>query len=210
VKTATEIKRSGIIWAALIAVAALALIAAFFLDQFVVTWVSAHVSRQCTRVMEIVTWVGDWPLHTIAGAIGLGVAFAAKNKVWMRIFLAMLVALALAGIASRVIKITAGRARPFVSTQKQWSGPRFSSKFNAFPSGHTASSTAFFVALLLRRKKIGVALLPIPILIALSRILVDAHYLSDVTFAAILGVLCAAVAVRWICPMRDPQFAAGD
>jgi len=209
-KTATEIKRSRMIWPLLTALAVLALIGAFFLDPFVVAWVNAHVSPQWKRAMEFVTWVGDWPSHAIAGAVGIGIAFAAKSKVWVRIFLAMLLALALAGVASRLVKITAGRARPLVSTQRQWSGPRFSSNYNAFPSGHTASTTAFFVALLLRRKKIGAALLPIPILIALSRILLNAHYLSDVTFAAILGVLCAVAAVRWICPIPDPQSAVAN
>src|SRR5207249_7188490 len=125
----------------------------------------------------------------------------------MRIFLAMLVALALAGVTGRVVKFATGRARPSVQTEVHWNGPRWSSKYHAFPSGHTASSTAFFVALFLKRKKIGAPLLLIPVLIALSRLIVGAHYLSDVTFAAILGGLCAMLAVHWLCSVRNPQFA---
>jgi membrane-associated phospholipid phosphatase len=198
VKTETEITRPRIIWIALIILALLAIIAAFFLDQSTAVWLKAHSSPQWKNVMQIVSRVGDWPAHVIAGIIGIAIAFAIRNKVWVRIFLAMLIALALAGVSARVIKIATGRARPSVKTEERWNGPRFSSKYHAFPSGHTASSTAFFVALFLARKKIGAPLLLIPILIALSRMIVGAHYLSDVTFAAILGVICALIVTRFV------------
>ena len=75
----------------------------------------------------------------------------------------MLIACALAGAAARVIKITSGRARPSVKTESVWNGPRLSSKYHAFPSGHTAASTAFFGTLLFVSWRIGLACLPIPI-----------------------------------------------
>jgi membrane-associated phospholipid phosphatase len=142
--------------------------------------------------------------HAIAGAIGFAIAFVMGSKAWMRIFLAMLIALALAGVTTRAIKIATGRARPSVKTEAQWNGPQFRSKFHAFPSGHTTSSTAFFVALFLARKKIGAPLLLIPVLIAISRLIVGAHYLSDVTFAAILGVICALLVAHWL-SIRNPK-----
>jgi len=152
----------------------------------------------------MVSRVGDWPAHVIAGLIGIAIAFAVGSKAWMRIFLAMIIALALAGITTRAIKIATGRARPSVKTEARWNGPQFSSKYHAFPSGHTASSTAFFVALFLARKKQGAPLLLIPILIALSRMIAGAHYLSDVTFAAILGVICAVFVAHWL-SIRNPK-----
>ena len=42
----------------------------------------------------------------------------------------------------------------------------------------------------------------IPLLIAFSRMYVGAHYLSDVLFAAILGIMCAFLAVKWLLKMR--------
>jgi membrane-associated phospholipid phosphatase len=201
VKTEAEITPAAPrqILIALIVTVVIALIAAFLLDQAAANWITTCSSLELKRVMRIVSRVGDWPAHAIAGAIGLGIAFAVGSRVWMRIFLAMLIALALAGVTARAIKIAAGRARPSIKTEAHWTGPQFSSKYHAFPSGHTASSTAFFVALFLARKKIGAPLLLIPILIAISRLIVGAHYLSDVTFAAILGVVCAILAVRWFC-----------
>jgi membrane-associated phospholipid phosphatase len=208
VKTEAEIMRSSPrkIWIALIVTAAVALIAAFLFDQTTANCISTYSTADLKRVMRIVSRVGDWPAHAIAGAIGFAIAFAIGSKAWMRIFLAMLIALALAGVTTRAIKIATGRARPSVKTEAQWNGPQFSSKYHAFPSGHTASSTAFFAALFLARRKIGAPLLLIPILIALSRMIVGAHYLSDVTFAAILGVICALLVANWL-SIRIPQSA---
>ena len=199
--------RSRKILIALILLALLALIAAFFLDQANAIWINAHVSPELRRVMRIVSRVGDWPAHMIAGTIGIAIAFAVGSKIWMRIFLAMLIALALAGLTTRAIKIATGRARPSVKTEARWNGPQLSSKYHAFPSGHTAASTAFFVALFLARKKIGAPLLLVPILIAVSRMILGAHYLSDVTVAAVVGVICALLAVHWLCKIRTPHSA---
>ena len=210
-KTEAEITRSSPrkIWIALIVTAVIALIAAFLLDQATANWITTHSSPELKRVMRIVSRVGDWPAHAIAGAIGFAIAFVMGSKAWMRIFLAMLIALALAGVTTRGIKIATGRARPSVKTEAQWNGPQFRSKFHAFPSGHTASSTAFFVALFLARKKIGGPLLLIPILIAASRMILGAHYLSDVTFAAIIGVFSALLVARWLA-ISNPESAAGN
>jgi membrane-associated phospholipid phosphatase len=213
VKTEAEITRmqSRKIWIALILLALLALGAAFLLDQPIVHWINMHSSPELKQVMRIVSRVGDWPAHMITGTIGIAIAFAVGSRTWMRIFLAMLVALALAGLTARAIKIATGRARPLVKTEARWNGPQSSSKYQAFPSGHTAASTAFFVALFLARKRIGTPLLLIPILIALSRMILGAHYLSDVTLAAIVGVVCALLAVHWLCqiPTRIPQLPGG-
>lgn len=202
-KTETEIRpaRARVVWLLLIAAAVIALLVAFFLDYRFATWISGHSSPDLKQAMRIISRVGDWPAHAIIGLIGIATAFVVKSKIWLRIFLAMLVALALAGLAARVIKISTGRARPSVKTEAPWNGPQLSSKYHAFPSGHAASSTAFFTALFLARKKIGGPLLLIPALIALSRMIVGAHYLSDITMAAILGIICALLATRWTRPI---------
>jgi len=208
VKTETEItpRRSGRIWIALVVLAVMALVAAFVLDQTVAVWINTHSSPGLKRTMQIVSRVGDWPGHMLVGAIGIAIAFVAQSKTWMRIFLAMMIALALAGVTGRVIKLATGRARPSVATETHWNGPRFSSKYHAFPSGHAAASTAFFATLFLARKRIGAPLLLIPVLIGVSRMVVGAHYLSDVAFAAILGVICALLAARWL-SISNPQSA---
>jgi len=155
-----------------------------------------HQSRGMRNFMEAVSWVGDWPGHVLLGLILMGIAYLRGNKRWVRIFAAMLLACALAGIANRVVKISTGRARPNVQVEARWSGPNFSASYHSFPSGHTAASTAFFATLAFASWRIGLGLLAIPLLIAFSRMYVVAHHLSDVVCAALLATLVAYLVAR--------------
>ena len=178
--------------------AGLALLASFYLDSGVQTWIAQRQSTNMKDFMRGVSRLGDWPEHVTVGFTLLALAYWRRSKKWMRILATMIVACALAGAAARVIKISTGRTRPSVQTETEWNGPRFSSRYNAFPSGHTAASTAFFAALALTSWRIGLAFLIIPLLIAFSRMYVAAHYLSDVVCAALIGLVIAYFVARRI------------
>jgi membrane-associated phospholipid phosphatase len=178
--------------------AALLLLASFYFDAAVLAWMSQHQNPGLRTFMGVVSRFGDWPGHVTLGLVLFAFAYWRGNKKWMRTFAAMILACAIAGAATRVIKISAGRARPNVQTETAWNGPRFSPRYNAFPSGHTAASTAFFVTLALASWRIGLGLLMIPLLVAFSRMYVAAHYLSDVVCGALIGVLAAYFAGRWL------------
>ena len=178
-------------WLIGIAIVAIVIAAAFYFDGAVQNFIAQHQSRLAKNFMRNVSRFGDWTEHFALGITLLAIAWWRGNKKWTRIFLSMLLAFALAGAAARVVKIASGRARPSVKTEEVWNGLKFSSNYQAFPSGHTAASAAFFAVLLLASWRIGLAFLPIPILIGFSRMYVAAHYLSDVVCAAILGILCA-------------------
>lgn len=192
-------------WLLVVAIVVAALGCAFWLDPFVHSWVLEHQSRPAKIFMRNVSRFGDWLEHFVLGLVLASLAWWRGNKRWTRIFLSMLMACAIAGAAARVIKITTGRARPSVKTEETWNGPRLSDKFHAFPSGHTAASTAFFGVLFFASWRIGLACLPIPLLIAASRIYVGAHYLSDVVFATMLGFLVAYLVAHWLlAEIRNP------
>jgi membrane-associated phospholipid phosphatase len=155
-----------------------------------------HQNGLIRNFMRYVSLFGDWPAHTLIALILLGIAWHRRNKQWTRIFLAMLIAMSLAGVTGHVIKRTVPRPRPSVHTDIRWGGPHFSSKYHSFPSGHVGASTAFFGVLIMARRRIGFAFLPIPMLIGFSRMYLGSHYLSDVVCAAFLGVLCALFAAH--------------
>jgi membrane-associated phospholipid phosphatase len=188
--------------------AAFLLLASFYLDAGVQAWVAQHQSAGMKNFMRAVSRFGDWPEHVTLGLTLLVLAYWRRSKKWMRIFAAMILACALAGAITRVIKISTGRARPRVQTEAEWNGPRFSPRYNAFPSGHTAASTAFFATLALAGWRVGLGFLFIPLLIAFSRMYVAAHYLSDVVCAALIGLAVAYFIARWIpIAIRNPQSA---
>lgn len=176
----------------------LLLAGAFYLDATVQAWMARHQVPAMTKFMEAVSWWGDWPQHVVVALLGALVAYALGSRRWIMIFAAMVLACALAGITNRAIKIGAGRARPTVTEDAGWHGPRFGSKYNSFPSGHTAATTAFFATLLLARRRVGLIFLPVPILIAISRLYLNAHHFSDVVGGAFVGVLAALVTWHFI------------
>ena len=192
-------KRStALYWLIGIVIAATAIAASFHFDDSVRDFMMQHQNPAVRNFMRYVSLFGDWPTHTAVGLVLLVLAWRRRSEEWTRIFLAMLLAMMLAGVAGTVIKRTVPRARPSVHTDIRWGGPRFSSKYQSFPSGHVGASTAFFGVLLIARRRVGLVCVAIPVLIAFSRMYLGAHYLSDVVCAAVLGTLCALVVAYFL------------
>ena len=185
-------------WLIGIAVAVLAIALGFYFDDTVRDFIAQHQTPALRSFMRYVSLFGDWPSHVAFGLLLLAIAWMRDSKKWTRIFLAMLIAMSLAGVTGNVIKRTIPRPRPSVHTDMRWGGPRFSSKYHSFPSGHVDASTAFFCTLFLANRRIGLACFLIPILIGLSRMYLGAHYLSDVVCAAVLGIFCALIVAHFL------------
>jgi len=185
-------------WLIGIAIAALAIALGFYFDDTVRDFMAEHQTPALRSFMRYVSLFGDWPSHVAFGLLFLAIAWIRDRKRWTRIFLAMLIAMSLAGVTGYVVKRTIPRSRPSVHTDMRWGGPRFSSKYHSFPSGHVDASTAFFCTLFLANRRIGLACFLIPILIGLSRMYLGAHYLSDVVCAAVLGIFCALIVAHFL------------
>src|SRR5207248_2704910 len=202
--------RSASYWLIGTVIVLIILIAAFYFDNAVHHYMTAHQTRGLRHFMHSVSRFGDWPEHFALGLLLTGIAWWRGSQKWTRVFLSMLIALAIAGVAGRGIKIATGRARPSVKIEQVLNRSRFSSKFHAFPSGHVAASTAFFAVLLFANWRIGLVCLLVPLLIGFSRIYIGVHYLSDVVFAAILGILCALLMARLLLRIEDPKSQIGN
>ena len=144
-------------WLIGIAIAAVAIGASFYFDDAVWNFIQQHQNRGVYDFMRNVSRFGDWPSHVVLGLLLLGTAWIRGTRKWSRVFLAMLIALALAGVTGTVIKGVVPRPRPSVHTDIRWGGPHFSTKYHSFPSGHVGASTAFFGVLFIARRRVGVA-----------------------------------------------------
>ena len=198
-------QRSVFYWTLGFIVAAIAIAGSFYFDDVLSDFIAQHQNPGMRNFMRNVSRFGDWPEHFALGLILAAVAWWRGNEKWTRIFLSMLIALSIAGLAGRAIKVTTGRARPSVKSEQAWNGPRLSSKYHAFPSGHVVASTAFFGVLTFASWRIGLPCLLIPMLIGFSRIYGGAHYLSDVVCAAVLGMLCAILVARFFLKIGNQQ-----
>ena len=184
-------------WFLFAAVSAVALAISFLLDPLVESWMREQQSRGFREAMRYVSLIGDWPGHAVAAVIGAVIAWRLGSRRWVRICIAMVVALAIAGAAARVVKIATGRARPSVEIDVGFNGPRFAAKYHAFPSGHTTSSVAYFGVIAFASWRLFAALLPIPLLIGFSRLYVTAHHFSDVVGGAVIGLAVAVWVAHW-------------
>ncbi|MEU9115065.1 phosphatase PAP2 family protein [Streptomyces sp. NPDC048483] len=117
---------------------------------------------------------------------------------------------ALRGVASLAVasatvntlgKRSVRRARPLldaVPVIRQLHRPPLTS---SFPSGHAASAAAFVTGIACENKWWGLALAPVAVSVAFSRVYTGVHYPGDVLAGAALGA-GAAFAVRGVAPTR--------
>ena len=86
------------------------------------------------------------------------------------------------------LKHSIGRPRPFVACPDIRACVRALDKFS-FPSGHTLHAVAFAVVFSWYYPLVGAALMPVVLLIALSRVALGIHYPSDVAAGALIGAM---------------------
>jgi membrane-associated phospholipid phosphatase len=165
------------------------------------------------------------PLRTIAdvtdvygqgGAVGLaaaawGAGLVAREPVLAAAGLRALEAITVSGVVTKVIKGVAGRARPRVAPHRHDDfdlGRGFGvidGDYESLPSGHATVAFAFAAAVTgevarrapARARLVGVTTHTLAALTAYSRVHVDAHWLSDITLGAGVGLVSGWAVTRW-------------
>ena len=156
------------------------------LDGQLLLWVQEYIRHPAlTGFFKFITSLGDAGIIWIAISIALLIPKKTRHIGCMSL-MALLCSLI---INNFIIKNIVARPRPYVTLSDLTILIAKPSEFS-FPSGHTASSFAaacvFFRHL---KKKYGIPLLILAILIALSRIYVGVHYPGDVLAGVISGIL---------------------
>ncbi len=108
---------------------------------------------------------------------------------------------AVSGILANIVKVIAARYRPKLFLHDGLYGfDWFAIGHNvaSFPSGHSATAFGAFVAFGYLFPKWRYLFYLLAVLIASSRIVLDAHYLSDVIAGAFLGAMTAVVLHRYL------------
>lgn len=200
--------KSNLVWSFVLGVFFSALVAAGLLawDEPVAASFRAEASGSAIRVARFLSRYGDFPFLLAAGIVCLGVALRRRRQECARILTAMILSGILAGMATNLIKLGAGRVRPRAENIEQgWYGPRDGSEwvslrhdFQAFPSSHSSSAFGFFFPLFFSRRLVGGAGLLFAAAVAWSRVQLNAHHISDVAAGALVGLLAALVVWDWI------------
>jgi undecaprenyl-diphosphatase len=108
--------------------------------------------------------------------------------------------IALSGIAADIIKPLIGRARPPVWLHDAIYGfapLTFHAAWNSMPSGHTTTAFALAGSLCVFYPRLRFLWLAYALMLGASRVIVDAHYLSDVLAGALLGWITVRLFLKY-------------
>jgi len=160
---------------------------------------------------------GDWPWLMLGGGILLAGCVKCGNRKWTRIIAAAMIASTLSGILANTSRLTTGRTRPRASPEfpQGFYGLFYEGrllvgepKFNAFPSGHTATAFGLAWPVVFAAPAAGVVVLAGAALVAWSSIALGAHHPSDVTVSILLSLAVGWVVWRFVLLRGDGLAAA--
>jgi membrane-associated phospholipid phosphatase len=155
------------------------------------------LSRSIVGAAEIITQAGDslWYFILLVPAF-IVIRFVWKNEQWSAKILYLILCISLSGILNTGIKWLMGRNRPINLIEDGVFGFDFFRiiylyETTSFPSGHTVTAFAMATAFSFLYPRWSVPAFLIAAMIGLSRIVLTAHYLSDVIAGAVVGVICS-------------------
>ena len=173
--------------------AAVVALGAFPADAAVRDSLLALATPAVLAVMRIVNRAGDWRV-LLPGTILLFVVFRRARAHWWL----WLMVMASAPVLEGILKYLVGRARP--------EDPSL-----GFPSGHSTAAAAFFGAVIFladelpARASAAVRVLAVAmiLLVGMARVILRAHWPSDVLAGIALGLALAAAA-GWVASTHRP------
>lgn len=206
--------RAYAIWPAafsfvLISAVLLALSAYFAFDERAVL-AAKEVPQLVARFFRLITDVGksEWILIPSGLMCLLLVSISwqrlsNRRKVWMSRLLFdvwfMFLSVGASGLLANLMKYIVGRARPkhLEPLGFGYFDPlSFNSSFLSFPSGHSITIAAFATVLALRFPRYTILFAGLALLVGTSRVIVGAHYPSDVIMGLTIGLLFTLVMAR--------------
>ena len=163
-------------------------------------WLNQIHTKVLTQLFEGITLFGDgWFIILLSLYLLL---FSKKNK---KLAFIILLSYISSGIFSQLLKNYISTPRPLtyfeIHHYKYYLETFVNSRvgYNSFPSGHTASifALATVIANYFRQKYICFLMIILSIAVGYSRIYLGHHFLIDVIFGAIIGVLFGSFSAVW-------------
>ena len=160
-----------------------------------------NINSQTKSLFETLTHFGD-SLYFFIPSILIWVVIKIiqnKNKIILTISdisLFIFFNILLSGIAVQIFKHILGRPRPPLFHSNNLTTLdifNFDSRWHSFPSGHTATIFAFIFCLIFLFPKIKNILITIAIVIASTRVIVGAHYVSDIFGGALVAYITSII-----------------
>ncbi|ALM52667.1 phosphatase PAP2 family protein [Halomonas huangheensis] len=150
------------------------------------------IHRPWLSTLKIASKVGDWPVWVV---LILAQPVIHGREIGIRLMLEYTLT-ALAAIAVyKLVKTRLCRERPFITFGKSIMCNEPARDRYSFPSGHTMHAVMFCVLVATHAPALLPWLVPLAILIAISRVGLGLHYISDVVAGGVLGYGFAAASL---------------
>ncbi|GED22422.1 phosphatase PAP2 family protein [Halomonas halmophila] len=141
------------------------------------------IHRRWLASLRLASRAGDWPLWVVL--IAAQPLIHEGSAAW-RLMLQYSVTALVAIVFYRLVKTRLCRERPFITFQTIACNEPARDRYS-FPSGHTMHAVMFLALTLTHSAWLAPWLLPIVILIAISRVGLGLHYISDVVAGGFIG-----------------------
>ncbi|MEY5061524.1 MAG: hypothetical protein RIS45_1445 [Planctomycetota bacterium] len=150
-------------------------------------------------VLQWTTEFGEAIWWLVPAGIVFAVTAKQRRHNLARWAFAVIAAVGASGIIVNVLKVVIGKSRPkllFSDGRLEFTPFSYGHEVNSFPSGHATTLAAAAVVLSLAFPRARVVILPAAFLLALTRVAIHAHYLSDVCAGFALGLACGLLTFR--------------
>ncbi len=175
-----------------VAVVAACVVSYFFLDLPIALFF-ASADGPLKEFFAAITYLGESTAYLIiSGIAAIWYRLAVKRPLFSNMALFVFVSIAASGTLNALIKYVFGRGRPGILADHGIYGFDFFSAgydYSSFPSGHANTIAALLTALYLIFPRRGYIYVLAAILPVMSRVVIGAHFLSDIIFGSYLGVV---------------------
>lgn len=151
------------------------------------------------RPLQWATEFGEAIWWLVPAGVVFAIAARRKQHNLARWAFAVIAAVGSSGILVNLLKMAIGKSRPkllFSDGRLDFTPFSYGHEVNGFPSGHATTCAAGATILAMAMPRFRVAFLAGGLALALTRVAIHAHYLSDVCAGFALGIACALGTMR--------------
>ena len=203
-----------LIWAGLVLI--VLGLGAIFIDRALAHFIYDHVNARAHKFLNSITHyakAGHWLAAAILALAGAALArhFGARGRdlpLLINYSLAFIASLTVGSAILHVIKLVLGRRRPRDDMEMGLYGfmpLAFNLDYNSFPSGHSLTICCVAVIFTCVWPMLWPVWFGVAFILAVTRALLTAHFLSDVLIGAGIGLIAA----REVLMLGFPGFAPG-
>ena len=150
-------------------------------------------------LLQRVTEFGEGGWWLIPAGVVFAIAAIRRRHNLARWAFAMIAAVGSSGLIVNALKYCIGKTRPrllFEEGRLDFNPFTYGHEFNSFPSGHATTCAAAATVLALALPRYRAVILPLGLALALTRVAIHAHYLSDVCAGFALGIACTLLTFK--------------